>query len=64
MKGIIKYWKYKQLLRRLNIAKRQELNVMSYCKVMEIDFDDVNLRLLNRAIDKVRATWLRRNAID
>ena len=64
MKGLIKYWKYARRLSKLNRAIKFELWCEEFCEESSIDFDDLNLRSIRKARDKIKATWLRRNMID
>ena len=60
----MKYFKYSWLLYKLYRAECRELEVECFCLEIGIDFDDLNLRAVRKARDKIKATWLRRNLID
>lgn len=61
---MIKYIKYLRILKSLNKFRKFEEGVVEYCKDNKIDYHDLTLRNINKRIDKVKVTWLRRNKID
>ena len=61
---MIKYFKYWNILRRLRSMKRKEYQVRIACSEMNIWYDDLNIRNINKAINRIKETWTRNNMID
>ena len=59
MKGLIKWFKYKRLLYKLNQAKLKEYEVKVYYSELNIYFDDLNIRSINKAITNKKDKWRR-----